>query len=156
MGFKSKVYDLTKLGQVLEKSLLSDIMCYSLDKHFTGIILILGGFDLGFLKELFLFDFANREAHGISEERLVAAEPCHWLKADWGSTDREGGYGNWRENDETGMWWREILGVSGLSFEMSSEESAWLYVRVSGICLAEVGLLRACEVSVLKKKIITQ
>ena len=34
------------------------------------------GFDLGSRKELFLFDFANREAHGISEERLAAAEPC--------------------------------------------------------------------------------
>lgn len=77
MGFKSKVYDLTKLGQVLENSLLSDNMGYSLDKHFMGIILILGGFDLGSLKELFLIDFANGEANGISEERLAAAELCH-------------------------------------------------------------------------------
>lgn len=76
MGFKSKVYDLTKLGQVLEKSLLNDIMGYSFNKHFMGIILILGGFNLGSLKELFLFDFANCEAHGISEDRLAAAEPC--------------------------------------------------------------------------------
>ena len=42
--------------------------------------------------------------------------------------------------------------MSGLNFEMSSEERAWFYVRVRGICLAEVGLLWACEVSVLKKK----
>lgn len=50
--------------------MLSDI------KHFTGIVLILGDFDLGSLKELFLIDFANHEAHGISEERLAAAELC--------------------------------------------------------------------------------